>query len=91
MLTVDASLTGLGAILSNKDEQENVTNVAYASRSLTEVERRYFQTEREALALVRGCQRFHLYLIGTQFTISTYPKALEVIDSPKSKPPARIE
>ena len=91
LLTVDASPTGLGAMLSNEDDQGNVTNVAYASRSLTEVERRYSQTERKALAVVWGCERFHLYLIGTQFSISTDHKALEVIYSPKSKPPARIE
>ena len=65
--------------------------MAYASRSLTEVERRYSQTEREALAVVWGCERFHIYLIVTQFTISTDHKALEVIYSPKSKPPAHIE
>ena len=40
---------------------------------------------------MRGCQRFHLYLIGTKFTVSTDHKALEIICSPKSKLPARIE
>ena len=34
-LTVDASPTGLGAILSNIDSAGNSHNVAYASRSLT--------------------------------------------------------
>ena len=29
---------------------------------LTGVERRYSQTEREALGLVWGCERFHMYL-----------------------------
>lgn len=32
-----------------------------------------------------------MYLIGAKFTIITDHKALEVIYSPKSKPPARIE
>jgi hypothetical protein len=47
-LTVDASPVGLGAILSNMDSQGNVHNVAYASRSLSIVEQKYSQTEREA-------------------------------------------
>ena len=34
-LTVDASPYGLGAILSNVDEDGTVRNVAYASRSLS--------------------------------------------------------
>jgi hypothetical protein len=45
--------------------------VAYASRTLTAVERRYSQTERDALAVVWGCERFHLYLYGTTFDIYT--------------------
>ena len=64
-LTVDASPVGLGAILSNMDSQGNIHNVAYASRSLSIVEQKYSQTEREALAVVWACERFHLYLVGT--------------------------
>ena len=85
LLTTDASPTGLGAIHSNEDDQGYLTNVAYASRSLTEVGSRYSKTEREVLAVVWGCERFHLYLIGTQFSIPTDHKALEVIYSPESK------
>ena len=90
-LTVDASPYGLGAILSNIDQDGAVRNVAYASRSLTPTEQRYSQTEREALAVVWECERFHMYLIGTPFELITDHKALEIIYSPKSKPSARIE
>ena len=49
-LTVDASIYGLGAILSNIDQDVGaVRNVAYASRSLSPIEQKYSQTEREAL------------------------------------------
>ena len=88
-LTVDASPYGLWAILSNIDQDGAVRNVAYASRSLTPTEQRYSQTEREALAVVWGCERFHMYLIGTTFELITDHKALEIISS--SKPSARIE
>ncbi len=87
----DASPVGLGAILVQ--EQNGVKRaVCFASRSLSDVERRYSQTEKEALAVVWGCERFHLYLYGLEeFTLVTDCKALEAIYSVKSKPSARIE
>ena len=89
-LRVDASPVGQGAILTQTHGDET-RPVAYASRTLTPVERRYSQTEREALAVVWECERFHLYLYGTTFDIYTDHKPLEIIYSPTSKPPARIE
>ena len=68
----DASPVGLGAVLIQ--EQNNTPRVvAYASRSLTDVERRYSQTEREALALVWACERFHVYLYGVTFDLFSEP------------------
>ena len=90
-LTVDASPYGLRAILSSVEKDGTARHVAYASCSLTEVEQKYSQTEKEALAVVWGCERFHMYLIGTKFDLFTDHKALEVIFTPTSKPPARIE
>lgn len=55
------------------------------------MEQKYSRTEKEALAVVWGCERFTMYLIGTKFDILTDHKALEVIFSPTSKPPAHIE
>lgn len=64
----------------------------YASRALTNVEKRYSQTEKEALAIIWGVGHFHLYLYGNEFTLVTDHKPLEVIyGSRKSKPSARIE
>ena len=56
-LQVDASNSGLGAVLT----QSNMP-VAYASRSLTPAETRYAQIEKELLAVVFGCNRFHQYI-----------------------------
>ena len=47
----DASPVGLGAVLAQKQGDE-FRVIMYAGRSLTDVERRYSQTEREALAIV---------------------------------------
>ena len=86
-LVVDASPIGLGAIL-----MQNGKVVSYASRSLGDVEQRYSQTEREALAIKWSCDHFRLYLYGREVTVVTDHKPLEAIfNNPYSKPPPRIE
>ena len=90
-IIVDASPVGLGAIMSQKQGDGSFKPVAYASRSLTDVEKRYSQTEREALGIVFGCEKFHIYVYGIDFEIWTDHKPLTYIFSPKSKPPVRIE
>ena len=54
----DAGPVGLGAVLIQEQKGEQRV-ISYASRSLTDVERRYSQTKKEALALVWACERFH--------------------------------
>ena len=82
---------GLGAVLIQEKNGERRA-ICYASRTLSNVERRYSQTEREALALVWACERFHLYVYGLpKFDLVTDHEALKVIYSRKSKPSARIE
>ena len=89
-IIVDASPIGLGAILVQK-HGDHFKPVYYASRTLTDVEKKYSQTEKEALAVVWGCERFNIYLAGKEFVLVTDHKPLECIYSAKSKPPARIE
>ena len=86
----DASPVGLGAVLVQEQSQGPVV-VSYASRSLSDVERRYSQTEKEALGLVWACEKFHPYIYGKCFELLTDHKPLEAIYAPKSKPCARIE
>ena len=57
----DASLRGLGACLIQKHEGKEQP-IAFASKSLTDVETRYANIERELLAIVFACQRFSTYL-----------------------------
>jgi hypothetical protein len=62
-LIVDASPTGLGAILQQHTPgNEDHKVIAYASRALSPVEQRYSQTEREALVIVWAMERFHIYI-----------------------------
>ena len=43
--------------------------VYYASRKLSKTEQRYSQFEREALAIKWACEKFFLFLYGTEFEI----------------------
>ena len=86
----DAGPVGLGGILVQEQNGKQCV-ICYASRSLTDVERRYSQTEKEALALVWACERFHLYLYGREFELIIDHKPLEYTYAPRSKPSARIE
>jgi len=85
----DASPVGLGAILVQK-QGEDYKIICYASRSLSDIERRYSQTEKEALGLVWACERFHVFLFGKTFELHTDHKPLEYIFSAKSKPCAEL-
>ena len=86
----DASPVGFGAVLVQK-QGEDYKIICYASRSLSDIERRYSQTEKEALCLVWACERFHVFLFGKTFELLTDHKPLEFIFSTKSKPCARVE
>ena len=83
---------GWRAVLVQEQSHGRVV-VSYASRSLSEVEHRYSQTEKEALGIVWACEKFHPYILlyGPCFELLTDHKPLEAIYVPKSKPCARIE
>ena len=91
-LVTDASPVGLGAVLEQQQEDGSYRPVYYASRKLSNVEKRYSQFEREALAVRWACQKFYLYLHGMEFELRTDHKPLVTVLGVKSTPPsARIE
>ena len=91
-LAVDAIPTGLGAILSQRQECGNWAPVAYAIRTLMPTEQRYSHIEKEAITMHWGCQHFHPYLYGQRFKIHTDHKPLiPLFKGSSSKPPPRIE
>ena len=73
--TPDASSHGLGAVLQQKTGGE-WKPVAYASRSMSDTEKRYAQIEKGALATVWACDKFASYIVGLKFHIETDHKPL---------------
>ena len=78
MLQVDASTKGLGATLMQDNKP-----VAFASRALTDTKSRYAKIERELLAVVYGCEKFHTYLYGCslQSSPTTSPSNLSTLNT----------
>lgn len=81
-VATDASAYGLGAVLQQVDGQKTLT-IAFASRTLTNAERKYSASEREALACVWACEKWHVYLWGRPFTLQTDHQALVALLSNK--------
>ena len=71
VLDTDASDTGIGAILSQVQDDGGEVVIAYASRSLSRQEQKYCVTRRELLAVVEFIHHFRHYLLGVHFTLQT--------------------
>lgn len=77
IVSTDASNYGLGATLSQVQEDGTRRLVAAASRSLTETEQRYAAIEKEALGVCWAMEKFAHYILGmASVTIETDHKPL---------------
>ena len=88
ILETDASLEGLGIILSQRNEEGILKPVYYYSKTLNKAQRNYSATERECLAIVEGVKKFRHYLIGREFEIITDAHSLQwlfTIKDPNSR------
>jgi hypothetical protein len=75
IVSCDASGLALGAVLSQiQGGQERP--VAYASRALSPAEQKYAVGEREALACMWACEKWHVFLFGRKFLLRTDHQAL---------------
>ena len=82
VLPTDSSSYGLVAVLSYRTVEGEEWPIAYASRSLSETEKKYSQIEKEALSLVWGVKKFQTYLEGRHFTLVTDHQPLKYIMDP---------
>ena len=86
-ITADASSVGLGCALLQDDKP-----VAYASRALTQTEQKYAQIEKETLAIVFACEKFHQNIYGKRCDVESDHKPLENIwNKPLNSCPPRIQ
>ncbi|EYB97728.1 hypothetical protein Y032_0138g2082 [Ancylostoma ceylanicum] len=71
VIFTDASTYGIGAVLSQEDDDGLLHPVYFASKSLSKSERRYHVTDLEALALVFAVRRFHMFIYGVKTVVKT--------------------
>jgi len=75
VLDTDTSDTALGAVLQQEQDGQ-LRVIGYASRALTNAERRYCITREELLGVVYGLKKYRQHLLGRQIVFRTDHAAL---------------
>ena len=79
VLQTDASILGLAAVLSQQQSENRLHPVAFASPSLSKVERNYSVTETETFSVVWAVSHFHTYLYGHKVTVYADHSAVRAV------------
>ena len=79
IVQTDASERGIGAVLSQLDDESMERPVAFFSRKLLPQEERYSVIEKECLGIVAALRHFDVYLVGKPFKIVTDHRALRYL------------
>ena len=79
VLETDASVRGLGAVLSQKQGDGKLHPIGFASRSLTPPEKNYSITDLETLAVVWAVSYYRAYLYGNEVTVVTDHSAVKAV------------
>lgn len=82
---MDASSKWLGAVIPQKEEQEN------SFRALSRTQERYVQIDKETLAIVYRTKKFHQYVYGKSVTAQCDYRPLEfILNKPLHQAPPRL-
>ncbi|KAK7877730.1 hypothetical protein WMY93_030544 [Mugilogobius chulae] len=79
IVSTDASDYGIGAVLTQLDSSGEEQTVAFASRSLSDAERKYSIVEKEALACIWAAEKWRTWLWGRKFLLRTDHQALTTL------------
>lgn len=89
-VVTDASIDGLGAILTQKDELGHEHPIIYSSRSVHGAERNYGISKLELLAVVWAVKLYRPYLHGSPFTVTVISDHSALNGLLKTKQPSGI-
>lgn len=90
ILYTDASPQALGAVLVQMNSDGECRVISFASKALSPTERRYAQTQREALAIVWAIEHFYYYLMGRHFVVRTDAQGISFILNREKETSRRI-
>ena len=79
VLETDASYVGLGAVLSQLQDDGKLHPLSYASRALSTPEKNYPVTELETLAVVWAISHYRAYLYGHDVKVYTDHSAVKAV------------
>lgn len=77
IIQCDASKLGVGAVLSQKNDEGIEVPIAYFSQKLNKAQSNYSVTELECLAAILSLKKFRAYVEGQEFTIVTDHASLQ--------------
>lgn len=89
IVQTDASLSAIGAVLSQVNNLGEEHPIAFFSRTLNSHKRNYTVTERECLAVICAYKQFQVYIHGTKFTVVTNHASLSWLQNLK-EPEGRL-
>jgi hypothetical protein len=87
-VSTDASDEGIGAVLSQTNDEGEEKVIQYISRTLQPAEQNWSVREKDALAIIFACETFRPYLYGSKFIIFTDHQSLQWLM--KATTPARL-